>query len=495
MFTNHPAYSDAFEYKLSLGLYRWKERECVAGSGFTAVHSVGTCRKTQYKAPKAQAEPECFSTEAREFCAGLAWPSKGGDAEYASLTAHAAQGAPRTRFIVGEERQQLLDRVVALYPKAKIPSCFDDRGKLQIRRSHIKVKILDTASSGGSGMPWAREHALKGDFHEDMELLVDAVMNQISLSLQLELRDLELPAETLVKIGLCDPVRVFIKNEPTKLAKINSGMSRIIGNVSVQDEVLERLLCSEQNLLESSDPFSSPSKVGISMYDDSFVQRMMIKYADVIPHWTGADVKTWDWSVDQDDLNFEADCRIALAGVPTDSDFARLMRNRFYCAGQTVWTTSDGRMFVIRPTQKTGTYNTSSTNSRLRLMKCLAVTPPGLPQTVITYGDDDLEIWYDGAEERYLELGCTIKPGSVQRTTNGEFEFCSHLWTNGGAKPLNSRKGLMALLFSPYSEERWHQYLFQNRHSDDLDVLIGIVKRSGWLTPCDVDLQAAPLDQ
>lgn len=177
----------------------------------------------------------------------------------------------------------------------------------------------------------------------------------------------EMTAEMLVKVGLCDPIRVFVKNEPHSVTKLTDGRYRLIMSVSIVDQLVERVLCSEQNGLEIADYDRLPVKPGMGFSDDKV--DAMGSYFDSFKTLVSSDVSGWDWSVSGDELRFDALRRISASGVPMDSAYAKALLARATCLGRSVIAFSDGSLVAQRRdgVQKSGSYNTSSGNSWIRV--------------------------------------------------------------------------------------------------------------------------------
>jgi len=139
-----------------------------------------------------------------------------------------------------------------------------------------------------------------------------------------------------------------------------------------------------------------------------------------------ADISGFDWSVQSWELWADLEMRLNLG------DFDGLARkvaiNRWYCFVNSVFQLSDGRLISQgRPgLMKSGSYCTSSTNSRIR---CLMAEIIGAPWC-IAMGDDSVEGYTEGAKEKYSALGHTCKQyDPCELDSAGKLlrvNFCSH---------------------------------------------------------------------
>jgi len=259
----------------------------------------------------------------------------------------------------------------------------------------------------------------------------------------------------LIQQGLCDPVKVFIKNEPHSTKKIVQGKLRIISSVSLVDQIVTRVLCQNQNAREIMSWKTCSSAPGMGLHDDGL--RVIWQTAKLFSEKgtvCETDVSGWDWSVQQWELDLDADCRTELAGQPFGGLYHHLVRAHAYMVGNSVFVSSNGDMFeqTLSGGQLSGCYNTSSTNSRIRVMATLAarliagveIDAPMLG--VKAMGDDSFEIWFAELEEGLRKCGHTVKM-CVQRPTLEGFEFCSQVFVEEGvAFPVNFSKTLFRFL-------------------------------------------------
>ena len=236
------------------------------------------------------------------------------------------------------------------------------------------------------------------------------------------------PAD-LVRRGFCDPVRLFVKQEPHTRKKLSEGRFRLISSVSLVDQLVERMLFGPQNRLEIASWKVIPSKPGMGLSLDSQARAV---WADVAVKATQspaaeADISGFDWSVQDWELWTDVEMRIKLSGALPK--LANAMRARFYCFMNSVFQLSNGEMYaqLLPGLMKSGSYCTSSTNSRIR---CLMAELIGSPWC-IAMGDDSVEAFVPNAQKKYYELGHSCKDYIACRVDElgrlSEFNFCSHL--------------------------------------------------------------------
>jgi hypothetical protein len=303
-------------------------------------------------------------------------------------------------------------------------------------------------------------------------LLAQAVVERLDL---LESMEFDLPAEdpqVLVDRGLCDPVRVFVKNEPHSVEKAEEGRWRLISSVSVVDEIIERLLCQTQNEKEIANWLQCPSKPGIGLSLDEQATSLFASVAHHLAEAAEADVRGWDWSVKWWMFEMDVEARIRLNGASSDSAFAKILRARVWCLARSVFSTSSGQLYKqTKPgLMKSGSYLTSSTNSRMRVMLAYIVGATW----AIAMGDDSVETWIDNAIERYAQYGIVVK---MFRRCGETFEFCSSRFVGDRAIPLNWAKGLFRLLGSRPELGRLMQFREEYRHSPELAKCLTVISR------------------
>lgn len=238
-------------------------------------------------------------------------------------------------------------------------------------------------------------------------------------------------AVDLVEWGLCDPVRLFVKQEPHPKRKIDSRRFRLISSVSIVDQIVERILFGYQNRLEIATWATCPSKPGMGLavatqanaiWDDLYYKHTQCPAAE-------ADISGFDWSVQEWELMADVEMRIKLGGFHAKA--ANAARNRFKCLALSVFQLSDGRLIAQSEPglMKSGSYCTSSSNSRIR---CLMAKLIGSPWC-IAMGDDSVEGFVPNARELYSELGHDCKDYVLCSSKETKFgsrltgvNFCSH---------------------------------------------------------------------
>lgn len=289
-----------------------------------------------------------------------------------------------------------------------------------------------------------------------MQLIVEATYARLELLSRIEL-SASVTAVDLVEMGLCDPVRLFVKQEPHPRRKIESRRFRLISSVSLIDQLVERILFGYQNKLEIQSWRTCPSKPGMGLSESSQAKAIWddVKHKHSTCYAAEADISGFDWSVQEWELMADVEMRISLGGFHEKAAIAA--RNRFRCLSLSVFQLSNGRLIAqaLPGLMKSGSYCTSSSNSRIR---CLMAQLIGSPWC-IAMGDDSIEGWVEKAKEKYYELGHECKDyvlcdsvyskvGKSLRSLN----FCSHLISEEKFYLTSWPKTLMKYLSSPKPE-------------------------------------------
>jgi hypothetical protein len=348
-----------------------------------------------------------------------------------------------------------------------------------VLRTDIDRVLKSVKGDSSPGVPYS---ALGGTNAEVLqhyrEFIRDCVVDRIQRLMSIDAEGLS--SRELVQLGLCDPVRLFVKNEPHKEAKTKAGRFRLIMSVSLVDQLVERLICSRQNRAEIMRWESIPSKPGIGL-DDQSVATICTQVAPVLESGKlmETDISGFDWSVQEWELRLDMEARVKLCSA--GPILTKVMMNRVYCTAHSVFTLSDGSLIeqLDGGIQKSGSYNTSSTNSRIRVMLAYMAGSPWC----IAMGDDSLEAYVPGSLEVYSQLGHEIKD---HRIATSSFEFCSHIFEDGKASPVNWAKTFYRLLSQPESkierlgDEFVQQFCYEMRHSEELSGCLEVLEQVGW---------------
>nr|QIC52820.1 MAG: RNA-dependent RNA polymerase [Apple barna-like virus 1] len=294
-------------------------------------------------------------------------------------------------------------------------------------------------------------------------MLVEEALWRVRKMVAVGGRIFSMSPEELVREGLCDPVRLFIKGEPHKIAKLKAGKFRLISGMSIVDQLIDRVLFGCQNELEIKMWDRIPSKPGIGL-DDEGLLTMAKWFQEQLEsgELLATDVAGWDWSVQEFELDADLDRRTLLCDA-SGSLWHFLARCRYFCVKWKCFVLPDGSLVAqsVGGKMPSGWYNTSSSNSSMRgLARAFAYsiwcektgTPfePAECARFVAMGDDCVEHYLDDGVNAILsEFGHTLKDSVKFKTLEG-IEFCSHRWYGDGlARPVNWVKTLFRFANHP----------------------------------------------
>lgn len=356
---------------------------------------------------------------------GYGWPSFGHRAELRSLAWHSGRrDGLRTDGPVGAELQAIRSYLAAMFHTAtwSIPSDF-------MERSHYErvLKRLDWTSS--PGYPYMRSGPTNGDLFR----VVDGIPDPARVEHFWQI------VQQQILTGNADPIRLFVKAEPHKLAKIENGRYRLISSVSVVDQLIDHMLFGDFNQVLIDECVFIPSKAGWSQYGGGW--RMMPREP-----WMALDKSSWDWTVH----GWLVDMVLAFRAQQCNNmhdrwmQLARWRYERLF--GDPVFVTSGG--LLLRQKQpgvmKSGCVNTISDNSIMQVILHLRVSyEMGVePGPIYTMGDDTLQ----APVERLDDYMRAISQFSIVKEMTLENEFAGCRFHGRRVEPLYRGKHAFNLL-------------------------------------------------
>lgn len=303
---------------------------------------------------------------------------------------------------------------------------------------------------------WGTDIKKVAFFRVMMRIFVFLVCKELGIKIS------DLSASQLFELGLMDPIRLMIKEEPHSLKKQLEGRFRIIWVCSIGDEMADKV-CLELDKICIANWQFIPMKAGCPMgtaTGDSNIVKFLMKH----PHVKSRDVTNWDWLYNETNYRMGA---IARFGV-TNREWVDVYENDF---GSENWYWAQLRMMVavhmrkmivfsdgtvyeqmfagIGPSGNGGTTNNNNFgNMVVHAEVCvqLGVDRPAM----LVYGDDAVTSANESIveqEDGILEsLGVYVKPESVRISKNSgthhELEFCSRLYSYNEEKKLYKVKFL-----------------------------------------------------
>lgn len=319
------------------------------------------------------------------------------------------------------------------YESTEVPARFS---------AEMRAVFASLKPDSSPGLPFCYHFSANSEVLEavDHEELIEALWARVCALKRVG--GSETPQE-LIDLGACDQVRTFIKQELHSAEKAKEGRFRLIMVLSLLDQCIERWLCSGQNRAEISLWETIPCCPGMGLHDEG-LEVLRSKMLAIGGKLVSSDVSGFDWQVTETMLLDDARMRTALAGCGHNDAYGQILRARVRCVSRSVIVLSDGSCFHQKRygVQKSGSYNTSSTNSHMRAALAYMAGASG----VLTMGDDAVESFSDVGRSFY-ERHFPLKGGSVAYFPTDRVEFCSYLF--------DLRPGA----HQPYTNVRWEKQL------------------------------------
>nr|UHS71501.1 MAG: hypothetical protein 2 [Sobelivirales sp.] len=330
------------------------------------------------------------------------------------------------------------------------------------------------------GTPYHFTYPRKSDWiSKDLESLVDLVLERLTLLEYIAPSNLELHANTeLIAYGFQDPVSIFVKGEPHKIEKIQQGRYRLIANCTLVEEAIKRLLFAEQNDADKADCYNeSGSAGGWDWTTDEAASRCFRSLKSWLPTAATSDVSAWDWSVKEWMFMAELEIRRRLNGASKTSSWYKISYNVYKCFCRSVYILTDGTAYTLEHpgVQKSGDYNTTTTNGRIRNLMAVLVGS----EKSKSAGDDNISTYVDDAVAKYAKYG--LKVTDYKKVENGRVPFCSATFTEDKAIPDSAMKSLYNLLMSKPSYMLLDTFRNEFRHAPDIDKAEAGILSSGYL--------------
>jgi hypothetical protein len=319
-----------------IGGYRWTERKPISLTGMP-LYGVGQS-DVRFREIGRTTDSQRLQ-DARDYFPELcdfSWPERGSIAELDSLLfqagRHKATRAP-------DNLSEACRRLIEEYPRAPVPRYFrgQEWSQEEITQAVSEVAERDVNKDASPGVPYFKlgttNRAVLAQHMHFISFVVAARLEALS---QMPLEE-NLNPEELVKRGYCDPVRLFVKQEPHPRRKIEQRRFRLISSVSLADQLVERLLFGYQNRMEIALWRTTPSKPGMGL---SLLEQATAIWRDLVhKHSTApaceADISGFDWSVQEWELLADVEMRIALGRFPPK--LAHAARARFRCLAGSVF--------------------------------------------------------------------------------------------------------------------------------------------------------------
>jgi len=248
---------------------------------------------------------------------------------------------------------------------------------------------------------------------------------------------------------IADDIRVFIKMEPHKLAKIESGTLRLIMVMSLEDQMVDRVLFGTWAEAER-DFFSIPGKTGWVPIPYGYRYFNSVFAGSVL----ATDCSAFDWTFPEWVATSLLEMRLSMVRGPSD-EYVAMATNRWaQVLRYAVIRLPTGERFQQRfwGLMKSGWYRTIAENSSAQvLINLLAWKRAGfageLP-TMWSMGDDVILDW--SAEENVQEFERALSStGILVKQSLRDREFGGFRFGTNTVTPLYHNKHDYALRFVP----------------------------------------------
>lgn len=385
------------------------------------------------------------------------------------MKAHAARrtmnSAPTAKKLEGVTKHLL-----KMYPRVTGSTAWlRSPERLRLRLEHMAR--FNVNPKAFPGYPWCQFGKTNAEVLETQkETIFQAVELRIAVLMSMTEKDFESP---VYQKFACDPIRYMIKREHHPLRKREKKTWRLIGMVSLVDQMVDRLLHAEVNGAEITRHRTIPSQPGIG-FDDSELEYISKRVFGLTERSGAAvasyDVSGWDWTMQAWEFHWDLSFRYSQMNCGTP-ELAHLMINRARACFMSPALLPDGHLVYLQllGLMVSGLYHTSSTNSRVRA--CAAFLAGAL--WAITMGDDCAESERPGAIEAYALQGRTIR--TEGEPSKEEFSFCSHTFKRGQFGYLDSAKFILNFLESDRSPEHIEAVRRNLRHHPQRDVVLKLL--------------------
>jgi hypothetical protein len=349
--------------------------------------------------------------------------------------------------------------------------------------------LLDVKRTSSPGFPYFHISGTKGKLvdtqFQELIPLIQERLRKLAMTPNKEVRRMS-PME-LVQQDFADPVKTFVKNEPTSLSKIEEERWRIIMNENIIHEVVQKLVFGPQMKLEIANHKTNASKPGMGLATDEQAREVWDHVITMDPGLASAsdsDISGFDWNMNVWMFEEAMKIHIERSGSQPDSMYANLCMNIIHILANSVYLTSDGSLLVLEEpgVMNSGAAVTSWLNSTIRVMLGIYVGH----QWIIAMGDDAVHNWIDEAFAKYKFYGLIVK--NFDKSKGDSFNFCSHDIYSSRAVPTGVWKSVLNILSKPYDLDECFQLFQTCRHSPFLPSIKKLLVNSGYMTRDDLAL-------
>lgn len=389
-------------------------------------------------------------------------PAKGAAAEFSSFKfqANRHQVGLRVNF-----DDAFIESIAKRYPKGKLPLLFSAPTQENFDKALAQV-LLDINPGSTPGWPLNSAYKTVSDITGDPSALMWLYNVSWDMFQYLMTHNITTMSSTEVLRELGVVNHLFIKDELHGADKVRTGRFRLIFSVPLLVNLMERLACSFQNKEEVLHWADIPSKIGIGFTDE--MSQQISDYVRMKKLVNSTDVSGWDWTVIGDLIDADCKVRVKLTeGFEGHNNFKIFMENVNHFMTCKVIGLSDGTLLAqtFKGIVPSGSYRTSSSNSRIRLMARNFLFED---KEAATVGDDCLEGAYGETNpwEAYASLGLILKVS--QPCHPDDFEFCSKRFINGKPQPVDPLKLILRYFVTQgYLDTQVHHSVYDELRNCD----------------------------
>jgi len=235
-----------------------------------------------------------------------------------------------------------------------------------------------------------------------------------------------------IEEGLRDPYRLFAKKQAQKLSKV---LPRLIANVSIIDQLVERIFFMSYADAEGEFYPDLPNKKGIGFNREHAAligERVYTVSKALNLEPIASDVSGWEKNFSQPLADAHADHMIETCQNRNECALTLAKACNWWSKSllTTPYVTDEGLLisFNNRRVQRSGDFLTTSSNGLGR-----GVCAEHVGSVSFQMGDDALE-WKDSSADdlisRYSEIGLPVR--DVESQSRDDFTFCSHRFKRQG---------------------------------------------------------------
>lgn len=310
--------------------------------------------------------------------------------------------------------------------------------------SSFERALLRLENAASPGYPYCRDATTNGDWLGFDGLRYDPVRKQ---ALWFDVQKVMRGEWDLI-------LRVFIKMEPHKRAKVEEGRLRLIMGVPLPVQVWWHMLFDEHDDVEIRMAYDIPSKQGMQLhggmwrlYRQSWIEKGFN---------AGLDKRAWDWTVPWWKMKANLDFSYRMSRGARRDEWMECASRCLADMAKPKMILSDGSVYqqLFPGIMKSGCVTTIADNSRMQVIDHILVSEDlGVPVWPMPdcCGDDTLE-----RLEGKTDLNVYSQYGAIVKSASEGLEFVGHEFLKMGPQPLYLEKHLAKAVTVP--EEHLQDY-------------------------------------